>query len=295
MGLRVYPGLSEKERDIPILISHVQTEHLIRGRKTGKQRVEISPDLSMTTVEVAIEAGGVSFPSGEMLSWDAILEINASQTNCFLIEDGKPRKILAFSELTNRVYSLMPTRRAPTMLVSGIPMHRIKGTDPYRDTLQKIKTIKPLIGQVLDTATGLGYTAIEAAKTADHVITIELDPVVIEIARLNPWSQALFDNPRISQRIGDSYDVVKEFDGETFARIVHDPPALALAGDLYARDFYGELYRVMRGGGRLFHYVGDPDSKSGRNTTRGVIRRLQESGFSRVVRHPRAFGVVAYK
>jgi predicted methyltransferase len=295
MGIRAYPGLSGKGRGIPILISHVQTEQLLKGREAGKQRVEISPDLSMTTVAVAIEAGGVSFPSGEMLRWGAILEINASQSNCFLIEDGKLHKILAFSELTNRVYSLMPTRHAPTMLISGIPMHRIKGTDPYRDTLQKIKTIKPAIGQVLDTATGLGYTAIEAAKTADHVVTIELDPVVLEIARFNPWSRALFDNPRISQRIGDSYDVVKEFDDQTFTRIVHDPPALALAGDLYARDFYGELYRVMRGGGKLFHYVGDPASKSGRNTTRGVIRRLQESGFSRVVRHPRAFGVVALK
>lgn len=279
----------------PVRISHVQTEHLLAGRDAGKERVEISLDLGMTAVEVAIEAVGVGFPSGEVLSWDAILEINASQGNCFLIEDGKPRKVLAFSEFTNRVYSLMPTRNAPTMLISGIPMHRIKGTDPYRDTLQKIKTIKPVIGQVLDTATGLGYTAIEAAKTADHVITIELDPTVLEIARLNPWSQALFDNPRISQRIGDSYDVVQEFEDETFNRVIHDPPALALAGDLYAREFYVELYRVMRDGGRLFHYIGDPDSKSGRNTTRGVVRRLQESGFSRVVRHPHAFGVVALK
>jgi predicted methyltransferase len=249
----------------------------------------------MTTVEVVIEAGGVIFPSAEMLSWDAILEISASQSNCFLFEDGKLRKILAFSEFTNRVYSLMPTRSAPTMLISGIPMHRIKGTDPYRDTLQKVRTIKPVVGQVLDTATGLGYTAIEAAKTADRVVTIELDPAVLEIARLNPWSQALFDNPGISQRIGDSYDVIKELDDATFTRIIHDPPALALAGDLYAKEFYVELYRVMRGGGKLFHYIGDPDSKSGRSTTRGVVRRLQETGFSRVVRHPQAFGVVALK
>jgi len=31
---------------------------------------------------------------------------------------------------------------------------------------------QPIVGQVLDTATGLGYTAIEAAKHANQVITI---------------------------------------------------------------------------------------------------------------------------
>jgi len=52
---------------------------------------------------------------------------------------------------------------------------------------------------------------------------------------------------------------------------------------------------VLRRGGRLFHYVGNPESKSGHNITRGVMRRLQEAGFSRVTRRPRAFGVVAFK
>ena len=189
----------------------------------------------------------------------------------------------------------MPTRAAPTMLISGIPMHRIKGTDPYHDTLEKIKTVKPVVGRVLDTATGLGYTAIEAAKTADHVVTIELDPTALEIARLNPWSRALFDNPKITQRIGDSYDVIEEFDDQTFTRIIHDPPAFSLAGDLYSGEFYVELHRVLRRGGRLFHYVGNPESKSGSRVTRGVMRRLQEAGFSRIARRPRAFGVLAFR
>jgi predicted methyltransferase len=279
----------------PIVLSHFQTRPLLQAREANQHGVEISPRLGLTTVEVVIEPEGVHFPNGESLDWDAIEEISASKNGCFVIEDGEPRKIQAFSELTNRLYSLMPTCTAPTMLVSGIPMHRIKGTDPYHDTLEKIKTMKPVVGHVLDTATGLGYTAIEAAKTADHVVTIELDPAVLEIARLNPWSQALFDNSKISQRIGDSCDVVEEFDDETFTRIIHDPPAFSLAGHLYASEFYVELHRVLRRGGRLFHYIGDPESKSGANITRGVIRRLREAGFSRVERHPRAFGVVAWR
>ncbi|MBC8263507.1 MAG: spermine synthase, partial [Anaerolineales bacterium] len=189
----------------PMVLSHIQTQPLLQARQTSQRHVEVSPDLGLITVEVVIESEGVRFPNGDSLHWDAIEEISASENNCFVIEDGEPRKIQVFSEFTNLLYSLMPTHTAPTMLISGIPMHRIKGADPYHDTLEKIRTVKPVVGRVLDTATGLGYTAIEAAKTADHVITIELDPAALEIARLNPWSRALFDNPKITQRIGDSY------------------------------------------------------------------------------------------
>jgi len=176
-----------------------------------------------------------------------------------------------------------------------IPMHRIKGTDPLRDTQEKITAIKPVVGMVLDTATGLGYTAIRAAETAEHVVTIELDPVALEVAQHNPWSQGLFDNPKITQIIDDSFDRVAEMKSERFDRIIHDPPAFSLAGDLYSGAFYLQLYRVLRPGGRLFHYIGDPKSKSGRNITAGVVARLQAAGFKTVKRVPRAFGVVGYK
>lgn len=242
-----------------------------------------------------MEPEGARFSDGEILSWKAIEKISASENNCFIIEGGEPRKIHLYSELTNRHYSLMPTPKAPTMLVSGILMHRIKGTDPYSDTLEKIKTVKPLVGHVLDTATGLGYTAIEASKTASRVITIELDPSAQEIAKLNPWSQLLFDNPKITQRIGDSYVIIKEFENNTFTRIIHDPPTLKLAGHLYAIEFYAELYRVLRHAGRMFHYIGNPESRSVSQITRGVIDRLRGVGFSRVMRRPSAFGVVAFK
>jgi predicted methyltransferase len=181
------------------------------------------------------------------------------------------------------------------MLVSGVPMHRIQDTNPYRDTLKKIKTVSPVVGTVLDTATGLGYTAIEAAKTADRVVTIEIDPACLEIARLNPWSAELFDNPKITQIVGDAYDEVEQFDDGSFSRIIHDPPMFSLAGDLYSGEFYAQLHRVLRHRGRLFHYIGDLSSKSGQGVMRGVVRRLGEAGFSRVERRPEAFGILAHR
>jgi len=238
---------------------------------------------------------GVRLPEGEWLGWQILESIAEAETSCFVITKGEAQAVHFFSKATERAYSLYPTSGAPTLLVSGIPMHRIKDTDPYADTLEKIRATRPVVGQVLDTATGLGYTAIEAAKTAAHVTSIELDPTVLEVCRCNPWSQALFNNPKITQVIGDSFDVVQDLEDANFTRIIHDPPVFALAGDLYSGEFYRELYRVLRNNGRLFHYVGDPESKSGHSITVGVMRRLEQAGFREVRKAPRAFGVVAVK
>jgi predicted methyltransferase len=148
---------------------------------------------------------------------------------------------------------------------------------------------------VLDTATGLGYTAIEAARTADEVITIEIDPSGLEVARYNPWSRDLFENPKIHQIVGDAYDELPKLETGSFSRIIHDPPAFSLGGELYSAAFYKELYRVLKHSGRLFHYIGDLESKSGRVVTKGVVQRLNEAGFQRIARRPEAFGVVAHK
>ncbi len=278
-----------------IVLSHFQIAPLLRARASGQSSILISPDLGLTQVEATIEAGDAVFPSGERLLWESADKILNSPNNCFALESDGIRSIQAFSEHTSRAHSLMPTAGAPTLLIAGFPMHRIKGTDPHRDTLSKIKAIAPVVGHALDTTTGLGYTAIEASKTADHVTTIELDPTTLEIARQNPWSQALFDNPKITQIVGDSFDEIANFPDAHFSRILHDPPTFALAGDLYSGEFYRQLYRVLKRNGRLFHYIGDLESKSGSGVVRGVVRRLGEAGFTRIDRRPEAFGVVAYK
>jgi predicted methyltransferase len=277
------------------VLSYIQADGLLRARETGQLSAVVSPDLGLTIQEVALDPKGARFPDGQLVTWEDLATIAQSERSCFVLEKQAIRKAQVFSETTNLFYSLMPTRGAPTMLVSGIPMHRVKGIDPHRDTVLKIKSIAPLRGHVLDTATGLGYTAIEAAKSAERVTSIELDPAALEIARLNPWSQALFENPSITQLVGDSFDIIQELDSEAFTRIVHDPPTLSLAGALYSGEFYRQLFRVLGRGGRVFHYIGDLESKLGQSVSRGVIRRLGEAGFSRVVRRAEAFGLVAYK
>ncbi len=279
----------------PVILSYVQVEPLLAARQKGQLSVEVSPDLGLSTVTAAITPEGVLFPSGERLTWQQLEKIKKSQASCFMIDDGSMKAIQVFSEFTNRVCSLLPTKRTPSMLIAGFTMHRIVDIDPMQDTIKKTATISPIVGRVLDTATGLGYTAIEAARTAEHVVTIELDPGAQQIARLNPWSRELFENPKIEQVMGDAFEVVPTFEDASFDRIIHDPPVFSLAGDLYAGLFYQQLFRVLKRGGRLFHYIGDLNSKSSGTVSKGVLRRLQEAGFTKVARRPEAYGVVAYK
>lgn len=277
------------------VLSHVQAKSILDARQSGLTETVSSVDLGLSTCHLRLSDDGLHLPDSQILTWQNLRVIGQDENACFTIIEGEPTKVQFYSEALSRVYTLMPTQGAPTMLVSGIPMHRIKDVDPQQDTRLKIKAIAPVNGHVLDTATGLGYTAIEAARTAEQVITIELDPIVLEICRLNPWSQALFNHPGIEQRIGDSYDEIALFGDETFSIIIHDPPTFSLAGELYGLDFYRQLHRVLRPKGRLFHYIGDPRSRSGAGVTRGVVRRLQEAGFRRVSGRDKAYGVVAYK
>lgn len=278
-----------------VIFSYIQTRPLLEARRRGQTVVETSPDLGISGTSVTLSAEGVSFATGEYVDWASVEKISKSEVACYSVSAEGVQPVQSFSQETNRLYSLMPTKGAPSILIAGFVMHRFKEVDPWQDTQRKVAAIAPLSGQVLDTTTGLGYTAILAARTAEHVTTIEVDANVQEIARRNPWSQYLFVNPRITQVMGDASEVVPTFGDESFGRVMHDPPALKLAGELYSGAFYRELYRILKRGGRLFHYIGDPGSKSGGTVTHGVVRRLQEAGFSRIVRHAEAFGVVAYK
>lgn len=277
-----------------ILLSYYQARALLDARVHGAFVADVSLDLGRSTVPVLLEAQQVRLFEDDVVPWEVVDVIADDENGCYVIDGEIATKIQAYSELTGRVYTLYPTSAAPTMLVSGLPMHRIKDTDPHKDTLEKIRATRPA-GHVLDTCTGLGYTAIEASKLAAQVTTIELDPVALQICRANPWSRALFDNPKITSLVGDSFDEIANFQDGIFKRVIHDPPYFSLAGDLYSLDFYRQVFRVLGLNGRLFHYVGDPESKSGRSTTAGVIKRLEKAGFRKVMRAPRAFGVIAQK
>lgn len=202
-----------------------------------------------------------------------------------------------FDEKTKKFYKLVQTKTWPTLEISGIHMHRIKEVDPKTDTFLKVKSLGRVYGKVLDVCTGLGYTAIVIAKNknVEKVITIEKDENVIKIAMQNPFSKELFENPKIELIIEDAFKAIKKFNNEEFNFIIHDPPRISIAPELYSKEFYSQLFRVLKRKGRLFHYTGEPGKVIGKNYLKGIVKRLLEVGFTNVKKVEKAKGIVAIK
>ena len=169
---------------------------------------------------------------------------------CYLLDSQGIREISFFSHTTNRFYKLVPTSDWPTISISSVPMH--KRSSPKRDTQNKISFLKPY-GCVLDTCMGLGYTAILASKTAKRVITFEKDDNVFTLAKINPLSKRLFLLGNIEIRRNDVTLGTKKIKEGWFDCIIHDPPTFKMAGELFSRDFYCCLRRVLKSRGKLFH------------------------------------------
>jgi uncharacterized protein len=255
-----------------------QAKELLIGAK------EISLDLGLTKSKVDKIADKWVFPDGQHLEEKDLKKAIKKDNICFFIEQNSLVPVSSFSEETSNYYKLTPTNSWPTLEISGIRMHVTKTMSPKEDTEQKISFVSPCTGTVLDTCTGLGYTAIMASKTAKEVYTFEVDEHVIEIEKANPYSKGLFENPKVKRHHGDIFEEIKSLKAESFDRVIHDPPRLALSTLLYSQGFYNQLFRVMKKGSKLYHYTGDPGSKRGLDIRQGIIMRLEEAGFKNIKR-----------
>ncbi|MBU5689638.1 MAG: RsmD family RNA methyltransferase [Candidatus Aenigmatarchaeota archaeon] len=200
-----------------------------------------------------------------------------------------------YSEETRKFYKLVETETWPTVVISGIRMHRTDKIDPKTDTILKLKAIGKIKGKVLDTCCGLGYTSILASRYAYQVFTFEKDKNMIKIAKLNKHSSDLFSKNNVFLSINDSFAAVKSLKNSFFDFIIHDPPRFSFAPELYSLEFYKELYRILKPQGKLYHYTGSPGSKNGKNLPKGIINRLLLAGFNKAYREYASQGVVALK
>ena len=275
----------------PILTGS-EARRLLQASEAGAAACAVSLDLGRTEVELRLTVDGVEI-DGHSLSFETLRHVARNDGRCFEIDGDQAVPVAAFSERTAWSRSLVATADAPTTMVAGFAMHRVVGTTPMADTRAKIRALGRPRGAALDTATGLGYTAIALAKTCTEVVTVEFDPAAIALARRNPWSVELFEAANVEQVIGDVCEVIRSFASGRFAVVLHDPPALQLAGELYGGAFYRQLRRVLKEGGRLFHYIGDPHSGAGARVVRGVTNRLGAAGFVDIRVDARAFGVTA--
>jgi predicted methyltransferase len=288
----------EKSNKFPLpftVLARFQATELLKAKANGLARTMASLDLGLSQQEVQLIPVGIAAKNQPLLTWEWLQKIADSENSCFRVLNGTMEEIRGYSESSRRTFSLFPTAEAPALFISGFTMHRCKDISPRRAALEMVRAAAPVRGRVLDTATGLGYTAIAAAQSAMAVITIELNPGSLEMARANPWSQELFNHPAISLVAGDSSEEIGKFPDGHFSVIIHDPPSMSLAGDLYSGEFYRQAWRILAGNGRMFHYLGDPNSTLGGRVTKGVVNRLRLAGFRRIIPKPSAYGVLACK
>jgi predicted methyltransferase len=167
--------------------------------------------------------------------------------------------------------------------------------EPFEDSRLKVEGTVLEGDVVLDTCGGLGYTAVWAARLgAVRVVSVEVCPEVRELRARNPWSGEFFREP-VEDVNSDVFEHVKNLEDEAFDSIIHDPPRFSLAGELYGAQFYSQLMRLLKPGGRLFHYTGAPYSRRGmRDFPAEVTGRLVDAGF-RARREPEKLGVSARK
>jgi predicted methyltransferase len=255
--------------------------------------VRLSTDLNITEQDFSVNSEGLILDEENQLTLAELKKIVKKTGRIYLCQDGDMDPL---EDRSVGYYKLAPTQGAPLLEISGVKMHISKGTDPFTSASEMAKQAVSKGDKVLDCCSGLGYAAIAAHRFgASEVLTIELSPEVMGLRAQNPWSQDL-SNEGIVQKQGSSYTLIQTMSATSFDAVVHDPPRFSLAGELYSEEFYREIYRVLRHGGRLFHYTGNPHViKTGSSFVDGVIRRLKAAGFKNVKKVEHLMGVSAQK
>lgn len=279
-----------KERNF-LFISGKELKNIFRLKDKKIDFYNTNLDLQVTDKQyrVYIKEEGVFFHHFDVLvPWDIVKKFSKKEELLYLINQEGIKPLLFFKNRVYRVLNTVP----PSLELDGIRMHTHKVAD---DVKKKIEYLRIKYGSiVLDTATGFGYTAIEASKIASKVITVEKDPFVIDLARINPYSKPLFYSKNIFLLIGDIYEM--NFKEESFDYIIHDPPRLGSnSGLLYSDSIYQKFYKILKPNGILYHYIGNPGKKyRNKDILHRVTQRLSNIGFSTKIVH-QIEGIIAKK
>lgn len=282
------------------MVSLITKREALLLQHIGEGNVRVSLDLGRTQTSVLVEQGFVCFPEGKVALH---LLSKVKEDSCYQITSDGLQKVALYSDESRFYYKLLPTSDWPTFTLSSTPMNRHTKLSPREDTLTKISAIAPISGNVLDTCCGLGYTAIVALqKGASAVYTFERDPYVVALQKMNPYSQELFASPAIHLVEDTVVDHLSDFSDGFFDRVLHDPPTFAYAPELYASEFYEELFRLLKPQGKLYHYCPNPHKlKMSRGQSQGasfaekISAKLREVGFKNIRYDEKSSGIVAVR
>jgi predicted methyltransferase len=259
------------------LLTRELTAALLTARDAGASTWTGSLDLGRSSGEALLEADtwqwcGERYPYPEKL-----------KDRTLYYWDGD--EFMPISRYSGSLIKLVPTEwGAPTFEIDGIKMLPTSKESPIDDARRKVALVEPRGKVVLDTCGGLGYFAaccLEAGAARIH--SFEKNADVLWLRALNPWSpdpEAPESGGRLQLTHADISQAIAQVAEASVDALLHDPPRFGIAGELYSQVFYDQLARVLRKGGRLFHYTGSPNKlTSGRDVPREVAKRLEKAGF----------------
>ena len=266
---------------------HILSSEYIRkiqqAMKNKRKEVAVSLDLGKTIVKIPLTEEGPTIEGNTI----KLPKIRDKDKSSYLIKGKSIEKMQYMSEYTGEFYKLIPTSGRPLLQISGTSMHK----QPFVERIKKDQ----LRGNVLDEGTGLGYTAMEIAKTAKQVTTIEHDPTIVILQKLNPWSQELFTRKNIICIKGDAPEFITTVPKESFDNIIYDAGTPRASGTFFSTENYAETYRVLKRNGKIYHYLPQPQVKQGRDFAQEVIKRFLELGFTILERNEEDCYVIAKK
>ena len=259
------------------LLTRPITESILGARDAAKGGWHGSLDLDRSSGDAALEADTWHW-RGQRYPYPGKLK---DRTIYFW--DGE--EFAPVSRFSGALIKLVPTEwGAPTFEIDGIKMLPTAKESPFEDARRKVALIEPRGKVVLDTCGGLGYFAVCCLDAgAARIHSFEKNADVLWLRTLNPWSPdpaAPASGGRLQLDQADVAQAITQIVDASVDALLHDPPRFGIAGELYSQAFYDQLARVLRRGGRLFHYTGSPNKlTSGRDVPREVEKRLEKAGF----------------
>ncbi len=257
---------------MPPLLTLKVHEQLLAASRAKAESLECSLDLDRTTTAVTLDELG--------WAWQGQHYPHLTKCKDRTVYYWSGAGFEPVSRFTSSLIKLVPTVwGAPTFEIDGIKMLPTEKVSPYDDAEIKVRLIEPRGKSVLDTCGGLGYFAAWCVRLgAARIVSFEKNPDVVWLRTLNPWSPP--PGGALTLNEGDVAERIVELPDACFDALLHDPPRFGIAGELYSQAFYDQLARVLKRGGRMFHYTGTPNKlTTGRDVPNEVATRLKRSGF----------------
>ena len=255
------------------MIGPLLTKEVNDRLRAGAQSVECSLDLDRTSTAVEVGPAGWTWQGRRFPFLEACKDRTVYH---WAGEEFQPVQRYAGS-----LIKLVPTEWGPpTFEIDGIKMLPTARVSPHADAERKVALIQPRGKTILDTCGGLGYFAAWCLQGgARQVRSFEKNTDVIWLRSLNPWSPEV--GKALTLTSGDITQKIVSLPDASFDAVLHDPPRFGIAGELYSQVFYGQLARVIKRKGGLFHYTGSPNKlTSGRDVPAEVMKRLKLAGFA---------------